>query len=184
MRKKVYIASPYTIGDVAANVGAQIHAANALINLGFAPFAPLLSHFQHLVHPQPYDVWMELDLLWLKQCDYVLRLPGESKGADMEVECAKENNIPVFTSIGDLRSIAKSQKKTSRHRGVSSIVVKNSHLWVAQFSVNGLRRARYFKHEKDAAKQYNRWLELHGHHIRENQRNRYKPNEIEQLELK
>lgn len=39
---KVYVASPYTLGDVAVNVKAQMDAADKLISLGFAPFVPLL----------------------------------------------------------------------------------------------------------------------------------------------
>ena len=35
-------------------------------------------------------------------CDAVLRLPGESKGADNEVRVAKANKIPVFYSIDAL----------------------------------------------------------------------------------
>lgn len=53
----VYIASPYTKGDVAVNVKAQIDCADELISLGFAPFAPLYSHFQHMHHPRPYEDW-------------------------------------------------------------------------------------------------------------------------------
>jgi len=99
---KVYIASPYTIGDVAVNVKTQIDCANELMNLGFAPFVPLYSHFQHMVHPRPYQDWIKLDNEWVLACDAVLRLEGQSSGADGEVKLAKENNIPVFYSIDQL----------------------------------------------------------------------------------
>jgi nucleoside 2-deoxyribosyltransferase len=99
---KVYIASPYTIGDAAVNVKRQIDAANALMNIGLTPFLPLLSHFQHLVHPRPYEDWLKNDIAWLLACDCVLRLDGASKGADYEVEVAKANSIPVYYSIDDL----------------------------------------------------------------------------------
>jgi hypothetical protein len=77
---KVYIASPYTKGDIAVNVKRQIDTADELISKGFAPFAPLYSHFQHLVHPRAYQDWIKLDLEWIKACDVLLRLPGESLG--------------------------------------------------------------------------------------------------------
>ena len=35
--------------------------------------------------------------------DYVLRLPGESRGADAEVELAKSLKIPVVYNIGSLK---------------------------------------------------------------------------------
>lgn len=101
-RRKIYIASPYTIGDVGANVKRSMDSANELINMGYAPYCPLLCHFLHMNNPQDYDVWMDVGLTWLVQCDAVLRLEGESKGADTEVNVAKDHNIPVYYSIKGL----------------------------------------------------------------------------------
>lgn len=100
--KKVYVSSPFSIGDPAINVRTQIEAGNILIENGFCPFVPLLSFFQHMICPQPYETWLELDLEWVTVCDCILRLPGESKGADREVEKAIEKGIPVFYSIFEL----------------------------------------------------------------------------------
>jgi len=99
---KVYVASPYTLGDVAVNVKRQIDAVDELMNKGFAPFAPLYSHFQHMIHPRPYQDWIKIDLEWVRVCDCVLRLEGESSGADGEVKLAKELNIPVYYSFDEL----------------------------------------------------------------------------------
>jgi hypothetical protein len=99
---KVYIASPYTLGDVAVNVKLQIDTATELINRGYVPFAPLLCHFIHLVHPQPYDVWSEWCFEWVKQCDVLLRLGDLSKGADNEVDLARAEMIPVYYSLTSL----------------------------------------------------------------------------------
>jgi len=99
---KVYIASPYTKGDTAINVKRQLDCADELMTLGFAPFAPLYSHFQHMAHPRPYTDWIKIDLEWVKVCDCVLRLDGESSGADGEVKFAIENNIPVYYSKTEL----------------------------------------------------------------------------------
>lgn len=99
---KVYIASPYTIGDPQENVDRQRHYANILIDHGFAPFWPLSSHYLHELIERDYETWMELDIEWLLQCDCVLRLPGESSGADREVEIAIDNNIPVYEDILEL----------------------------------------------------------------------------------
>ena len=106
---KVYIASPYTLGDVAVNVKRQINMADQLMTLGFVPFVPLYSHFQHLVHPRQYSDWIEIDKVWVLVCDCVLRLNGESSGADGEVKLAEENNIPVFYNKYDLISHYNSQ---------------------------------------------------------------------------
>jgi hypothetical protein len=101
---KVYIASPYTIGDTAINVRRQIDAVDQLMDMGFAPFAPLYSHFQHLVHPRRYEDWLLIDLEWVKACDCVLRLEGESAGADTEVETAEMYSKPVFYSFEELKA--------------------------------------------------------------------------------
>ena len=104
--KRVYIASPYSKGDQAVNVRNQIDCAEELMNLGFVPYAPLLSHFQHLVHPRPIEDWYKFDNEWVKACHYLLRLPGESKGADDEVELAIKHGIPVFASIQELLMVS------------------------------------------------------------------------------
>lgn len=98
----VYIASPYTKGDVAINVKTQLDCVNKLMDSGFAPFAPLYSHFQHMAHPRPYEDWMKVDFEWVLRCDCLLRLPGESSGADREVKLAKENYKKVFFSVDEL----------------------------------------------------------------------------------
>jgi len=99
---KVYIASPYTKGDVAINVKTQLDTVDILMNYGFAPFAPLYSHFQHMAHPRNYEDWLKVDLVWLESCDIILRLPGESSGADIEVKHALYLKKPVVYSIEEL----------------------------------------------------------------------------------
>ena len=99
---KVYIASPYTLGDVAVNVKRQIDMVDILMDKGFVPFAPLYSHFQHMAHPRPSQDWIDIDLEWVRVCDCLLRLDGESIGADGEVELATQIGIPVFFSVEEL----------------------------------------------------------------------------------
>lgn len=99
---KVYIASPYTLGDVALNVKLQMDTYDTLMTEGFAPYAPLYSHFQHMAHPRPYQDWINIDFVWVKACDCVLRLGGKSSGADDEVKLAEKLNLPVFYSIEEL----------------------------------------------------------------------------------
>lgn len=101
-RLRVYVAGPYTHGDVARNVAAALAAADALIRAGAAPFVPHLSHFQHMAHPQPYETWTALDLAWLEVCDAILRLPGHSPGADAEEAWCQAHGLPVFNSLDPL----------------------------------------------------------------------------------
>ena len=108
-RIKVYIASPYTNnGEIRSeyiklmNTINSMKVADELIELGFTPFAPLLNHYQDQLFKQTPETWYSLDLDWLDACDCVLRLKGESKGADIECEYADKMAIEVFHSIEQL----------------------------------------------------------------------------------
>jgi len=119
---KVYIASPYTIGDKLQNVERQMEAANTLINLGFAVYVPLLNHFVEEKYPQPYQTWLDMDLEYLTVNDCLLRLPGESEGADIEVAKMKQLGKPVFYDIESLINYSKLKTKTiTEYDGISSI---------------------------------------------------------------
>ena len=98
----VYIASPYSIGDKLTNVRASLEVANILMDKGFVPYAPLLNHFQDEIFPRPEKDWLEFDIHWLHKCDALLRLPGESKGADEEARSASHVGMPIFYSIEEL----------------------------------------------------------------------------------
>lgn len=98
----VYIASPYTVGDVALNVRNSLQAADELASAGFLVYAPLLSHFWHMMFPHPYEFWTKMDLEWVLRADAVLRLPGQSKGADTEVRLAMDYKLPIFTTPREL----------------------------------------------------------------------------------
>lgn len=95
-KQKIYVAGPYTHGDVMENIQRAIEMGDRLMVYGFIPFIPHLTGFWHLMFPHPYDEWMSYDEEWLKSCDAVLRISGESNGADAEVLLARKLNIPVF----------------------------------------------------------------------------------------
>jgi hypothetical protein len=98
----VYIAGPYTLGDVGKNVHNMLKVTDELITLGFCPIAPLLFHYQHIFHPREYEKWMEIDLELVKRSDVLLRLHGKSPGANKEVLIAKRFGIPVVKTITEL----------------------------------------------------------------------------------
>jgi hypothetical protein len=107
MTKVAYIASPLTIGDHDENVKNSYVAANDLIDLGYIPFCPLWHQELNKLVPRSYDDWLDLDFVWLEKCDCVLRLPGESRGAEKEVEKAHQLGLPVFYNIRDLNNYYK-----------------------------------------------------------------------------
>jgi hypothetical protein len=42
----------------------------------------------------------------LARCDAVLRLPGESRGADQDVALARKRNLPVYRSVEEVPRLA------------------------------------------------------------------------------
>lgn len=125
MRRRVYIAGPISKGCLVANVNQATEAFIALAKAGFAPLCP---HWSVYSKPASYSDspfggktdrawceatamgsdqmthadWMGVDLPWVSVAEAVLRLPGESTGADQEVACAKDHGVPVFDTVAEL----------------------------------------------------------------------------------
>jgi hypothetical protein len=92
----VYIAGPYTHPDPLVNTRRMIRVADALLRLPVTPFVPHLSLAWQLVRPRSYHFWLAYDLQLLVRSDAVLRVPGDSMGADAEVTQARQLRIPVL----------------------------------------------------------------------------------------
>jgi hypothetical protein len=103
MRRRIYISGPLTSsGNVLDNLDRAMSAARALIAAGFAPLCPHLTYHVDPGEEIPHATWMAIELPWVSVAEGVLRLPGESLGADLEVARAEEQGVPVFKSIADL----------------------------------------------------------------------------------
>lgn len=103
-KPKVYISSPYTLGDKEENVKVQLQCGLELLDSGFTPYIPLVAHYMDLVSPRDYDTWLAYCFEWVGVCDILLRLPGVSSGADAEVDFAEKHGIPVVYSIEELKN--------------------------------------------------------------------------------
>ena len=102
--KLIYIAAPYTFFDPVQNTNLVCKIADELILDGFIPYIPHLTLLWHLITPRTVQFWYDYDYHFLKRCDAVLRVPGDSVGADKEVALAKQWRIPVFYSVEELRA--------------------------------------------------------------------------------
>ncbi len=102
---RVYVAGPIgpEIGREQRNIAA-IAAANEVATLGFSPFVPHLFARWDESYPHDYEWWMSHCFVWLAQCQALLRIPGESPGADREVVWCEANGVPVFRTIADLNA--------------------------------------------------------------------------------
>ena len=102
---RIYVAGPYSKGDQIINTRNAILAGEEIIRKGHIPYVPHLSQLWHTVSPHEPKFWYDLDIEWLRLCHAVLRLPGDSVGADAEVAEAKRLGLPVYLAIEDIPSI-------------------------------------------------------------------------------
>lgn len=99
---KIYVACPLTKGDMTINVRNGILAGDELAKRGHVPFIPALTHFWHMLCPHEYEFWLEQDFEWVRVCDALFRVPGESKGADREVDLANSLGKPVYYRLDEV----------------------------------------------------------------------------------
>ena len=106
---KIYIASPYSNGWMPKNITRQFDYSKELLENGYWPYMPLLSHFLEIYTHHDEHIWLQQDFVYLKVCDAILRIKPvvdgkeiASAGADLEVELAIKEGIPVFYSIEEL----------------------------------------------------------------------------------
>ena len=113
---RVYVAGPLSTGGYyqnTVNIRSAIDVGEQLLVAGYAPYVPHYSHFWHLFHQHSWEQWMAYDKEMLSACHVLLRLPGESKGADQEVAWAHEMGIPVANSVEELNALRESRSKES-----------------------------------------------------------------------
>jgi hypothetical protein len=109
-RPLVYIAGPYTHPDPVANTRAALEVGTQLLDSGHvAPIVPHLSLFWDLQHPHDYRTWLDLDLDVIARCDALLRIPGMSAGAGLEVDHAHGCGIKVFYDVDETIAWAANQ---------------------------------------------------------------------------
>jgi hypothetical protein len=100
----VYISGPlYAHGTEGANVNVVTNIRNAIFvaeefrAAGCAPYVPHLTHYwATITGDKPREWWMALDKDWLAKCDFLVRLPGPSRGSDEEGVEARRLGIRVF----------------------------------------------------------------------------------------
>lgn len=112
----ILIAGPYrsgTDGDpvaIARNLERLEAAAAPIYALGHVPMIGEWVALPILRGVDPAagdgDVMYETARRLLQHCDAVLRLPGESSGADTDVAIARERGIPVYTDLSEIPAFA------------------------------------------------------------------------------
>jgi hypothetical protein len=101
-KRRIYISGPISKGDLASNFNQAADAQHKLIAMGFSVMNPMLSIRLPGCEKISHAEWIAQDLPWVYVSHAVLRLPGESVGADEETAFAEECGIQVFTDIDSL----------------------------------------------------------------------------------
>lgn len=96
-RPKVYISGPLTSsGDPEDNVAISIEWQLKMIEDGLSPYNPMLTWHADPDCEVPHEDWMEVDLPWVEASEAVFRIPGESRGAEIECGYANDIGVPVY----------------------------------------------------------------------------------------
>ena len=98
----VYIAGPISGSHILNNVKKGMRVASAVMEAGMHFYLPHMMWHINRIFPKRYEAWMDEDFHWILKCDCLLRMPGDSPGADREVAFAIANGLPVFHALEDL----------------------------------------------------------------------------------
>lgn len=102
MRKRVYISGAISLGDPTENFARFSKAFFDCVYNGYSPYNPGLTMALPGNGQLSQETWMAICLPWVQAADVVLRLTGESKGADEECSYARTLGKPVFDSMEEL----------------------------------------------------------------------------------
>lgn len=102
-RVTIYVAGPYSHGDIDKNVKKALDTCNKLINIGAATFCPHTFHYLNQRQSRTWDEWMQLCLKWVSVCDAFYRIKGYSPGSDKETAMAFDLGKPIFKSIDEVK---------------------------------------------------------------------------------
>ena len=116
----ILIAGPYRSGTnddpvlLRRNLDRLEEAAWPLFRAGHLPMIgewvalPVLASagVTDVAHPLAAEVMYPTAERLLDRCDAVLRLTGDSRGADQDVAIARRRGIPVYTSLTDVPGVA------------------------------------------------------------------------------
>ncbi len=119
---RIYVAGPYSapsMSEVEKNVRRAIVCGVEILKKGHYPYIPHLTHFVELLSQEKglglrWEDYIDWDLTWLELCDAFLYL-GSSKGADIELNYARNLGKRIFLDLNEIPTIS------ARHYNLSKI---------------------------------------------------------------
>ena len=124
---KIYIAGPYsaeTAEQRLKNVNIAIDAGIAVYFKGHFPYVPHLTHFvddraNETGITMKWEDYIRWDMPWVEVCDALLYLRS-SRGADLELEAAKDSGKQIFYSVDEV-PLVKREDESDAHQGTTQI---------------------------------------------------------------
>lgn len=98
---RIYLAGPIS-SNPEKNLDIALDVSNQVIDKGHNPYMPNYNYYLNAKKVRDYELWMKLDDEWLRQCEAIYRIPGESPGADREMVVAREIGLLVIGHLDDL----------------------------------------------------------------------------------
>jgi hypothetical protein len=95
MKPMVYVAGPMT-GNILGCVRESLPVFLELREMGAVPFMPQWSILPGMIEDIDYEVWLEHDFDIIRHCSAIVRLSGNSPGADRECKFATELGLRLF----------------------------------------------------------------------------------------
>ncbi len=112
---RVYISGPITKGATLHHIHDACMVWKRLTEAGIFAICPHWSAVQDMIAPMPHAAWMAYDRPLLALCNIILRLPGESVGADQEVAWAREFGFPVFHDVESLMEFCNGNSRAAEN---------------------------------------------------------------------
>jgi len=113
MKPLIYIAGPMT-ADPYGCVREAIAVGLAFSEEGCVPYLPQLSALHDMISPRSYEDWLGHDLAMIDHCNGLVRLPGDSPGADREVAHAHKRGLGILHFSEQMMALARDHSELSR----------------------------------------------------------------------
>jgi len=101
-RTVVYISCPMRLGNWTKNVRTAARVQCDLMRKGYSVINPIGSWLTDIVEPLDFETWINNDYGLIDVSDAIIRIPGESEGADLECDYAIRQDKELFWDLREL----------------------------------------------------------------------------------
>ena len=101
--KVIYLAGPLEPSGRIDYIRAAVEVAEEILTYHCSAIIPhTMTVMWGYAYPKSKSTWLALDKAIIAKCDAILRIPGDSEGADEEMRFAKSVGIPIYGTVEEL----------------------------------------------------------------------------------